>query len=119
MKLLTGILVLIFIGGAIYQFGIMKPVSVSISDLDDPCGAVAIVNVEQALILTRPSRFSRTLSTLGSGSKVSLCDKIGDWYGIIVQKAGVNCIHSENNVIYTRKCLSGWILKSDVDFFAG
>lgn len=119
IKLSIAILAAIIFGGAIWQFGFSKPVVISTSDLDDTCGAVAIINVEQASIFTRPSRLSRTLSALGPGTKVYLCDKMGNWFGVVVQKIGINCITSEKNEIYTGKCLAGWVHKSDIDFFAG
>ena len=100
------------------------PVMIAPSGSDDLCGGVGIVignDRQHYSIHKKPERNAQEVIAVSSGSRLLLCDSVDGWYGVVVLKKGTNCISESvsERQKYMGPCVSGWIEKSVVRFFAG
>lgn len=132
MKFFSCILFVVLNAGCVISSNTATPVAampivIEKAGIDDACGAVGVVtdNENDSIpVFSRPDESAGQALMVLSGARVLLCDDHNDWYGIIVLKKGVNCILNNGQSInkqrgYQGPCNHGWVLKSNIDYFAG
>ncbi|MEM7240885.1 MAG: hypothetical protein AAF429_01745 [Pseudomonadota bacterium] len=119
MKRLLVILLITSIGWIGYRMADSEQIAVGQSQSDDPCGAVAVIESNRVQLQRRPSTFSYPSKFLNQGARVSLCDRVGNWHGVILLERGKNCLENTQKKYYDGTCLSGWVHQKHISFFAG
>jgi hypothetical protein len=94
----------------------------------DACGAVGVVSGLRPTpgntlsVRSGPGHEYNRIDGLALGTRVWLCDRNGDWLGVIYGLAGSGCgvsTPSAKRQAYHGPCSSGWVHKKYVDLIAG
>lgn len=72
----------------------------------------------QTALRTEPNNAARVKTNLMSGSQLFVCERRGDWLGVVVaavdpEQCGVS-VSIERREPYRGGCVSGWVLRGDV-----
>jgi hypothetical protein len=95
------------------------PVSVGGSTRLAACPDRAIVEHSQTVaLMSAPHRTARPLARLMAGTQLFVCERQGEWYGVVVatvepERCGVS-VALERREAYRGGCTAGWILRKDV-----
>lgn len=69
-------------------------------------------------LMSEPNRAARVKNSLMSGSQLFVCERRGDWLGVVVATVDpVQCgvsVSIERREPYHGGCASGWVLRDDV-----
>jgi hypothetical protein len=119
---LTAVLLVAVLG---YLHLIADPVT-TVADADeDLCGGFAVAKGapgSPSSLMSRPIFLAREIAKITPGTGLLLCDRSGDWLGVIVLVEGVECIDRSDRRVprsYLGPCRSGWLRSEDVELFAG
>jgi hypothetical protein len=93
----------------------------------DACGAVGVVSGlkprpgNTLSVRSGPGHNYSRIDGLASGTRVWLCDRNGDWLGVIYDLAGSGCGVStpSKRRAYEGPCSSGWVHAKYVELTAG
>lgn len=95
------------------------PVSVGGSKRLAACPERAFIErTEKTALMTEPNRTARVKTYLMSGSQLFVCERRGEWLGVVVAavepaQCGVS-VSIERRESYRGGCASGWVLRDEV-----
>ena len=125
MRYVFSCLVLILTYGCAVRSSTLVPVTITASDIDDPCGAVGRVTASEKInipLRAAPGITAPTKLMLVADTHVLLCEMHNGWHGVVILETGKNCISEEYKRFtdkYKGPCQSGWIRNQFVELFAG
>ncbi|CCN69278.1 hypothetical protein VIBNISFn118_1270005 [Vibrio nigripulchritudo SFn118] len=89
----------------------------------DACSSIAIVSAKEGTyVYSQPSSNSETMEHLTFNKQVILCDRHGDWVGVVYHDNIYECevfTPIANRQKYDGHCTSGWIEAKNIEIIAG